>query len=75
MGRGAVPAVIEFLCAAAHERRESGLVTIVDGHWAYCGQGGSEDHEWRRIEATLMADLLAMGPHARHELVSRTQAK
>ena len=64
-------AVIEFLCAASHERRESGVVTVVDRHWAYCGQGGSEDHEWRPIPATPMSDLIAMGPHARQDLVIR----
>jgi hypothetical protein len=64
-------AVVDYLCAASHERRESGAVTVVDGHWAYCGQGGAEGHVWRRIDATPMADLLAMGPHARQELVTR----
>ena len=65
-------AVVEFLCVASHERRESGGVTIVDGHWAFCSQGAAADHEWRRIDATPMAQLLAMGPHAREELVTRT---
>lgn len=64
-------AVVEFLCAASHDRRESGVVTVVDGHWAYCGQGAGEAHDWRRIEAIAMADLLAMGPHARHDLANR----
>lgn len=70
-GEGAVSAVIDFLCAASHERRESGVVTVVDGHWAYCGQGGVEDHDWRPIPATSMSDLMAMGPHARQDLVTR----
>ncbi len=64
-------AVVDYLCAASHERRESGVVTVVDGHWAYCSQGGAEGHEWHRIEATAMTELLAMGPHARQDLVIR----
>ena len=64
-------AVVEILCVASHEHRASGAVTIVDGHWAYCGHGAAADHEWRRIEATPMAQLIAMGPHARQELVTR----
>ena len=62
-------AVVEFLCAASHERREAGGITVVDGHWANCGHGAEADHEWRRIEPTPFADLRAMGPQARHDLV------
>jgi hypothetical protein len=70
-----VSALIEFLCAASHERRGVAAVTVVQGHWAYCGQGGTEDHDWRRIEATPIADLAAMGPQARHGLATRAEQK
>jgi hypothetical protein len=68
-------ALVDYLCAASHERRESGVVTVVDGHWAYCGQGGDEAHEWRRVDATPMAELLAMGQHAREDLVNRASQR
>jgi hypothetical protein len=70
-----VAALIEYLCGASHERREAGVVTLVDGLWAYCGQGGVEDHEWRRIPATAMGDLVAMGAQARHDLMTRVEQK
>jgi hypothetical protein len=70
-----MPALVEYLCAAPHDRRESGVVTVVDGHWAYCGQGAADGHDWRGIQATPMPDLLAMGPHARNDLLTRATQK
>jgi hypothetical protein len=28
-------AAIEYLCSASHERRDEGIITVVEGLWAY----------------------------------------
>ena len=68
-------AEIEFLCATSHERRDAGTVTIVDGRWAYCGEGGDEDHDWRRIMPIAMGELLTLSSHGRRVLLEHTAAK
>jgi len=66
---------IEFLCAASHERRDVGAVTIVEGRWAYCAEGAEGDHEWRHIAPTPMGELAGMGHHARQELLTGAAAQ
>jgi hypothetical protein len=55
-------AMIDLLCAA-HTKAAEGLVTTVDGVWAYCPTGGDEGHEWQKIEATPL-EVLRAGIHA-----------
>jgi hypothetical protein len=39
----------------------SGFVTIEDGGWAFCPEGGFEGHRWHRIEPVGLSDLVRMG--------------
>jgi hypothetical protein len=60
---------IEFLCVATHERRDVGAVTIVEGRWAYCGEGAEGDHDWQPIKPTPIGEPAGMGPNARQALL------
>jgi hypothetical protein len=61
-------AAIEFTCAAHERPSRDGLVTTVDGAWAYCAGGAQEGHVWRRIDAMpvelLRAGIAAAPPQA-----------
>ena len=61
-------AAIEYLCSVAHERRDEGVITIVDGTWAYCGCGAAGDHQWRRIPPTGVAALRVLSAEALRDL-------
>src|ERR1051325_4117692 len=67
LGRRTMGASIEYVCSEAHERRDAGAVTIVDGRWAYCACGAAEEHTWVRITPTELGQLRAPGHGARHE--------
>lgn len=64
-------AAIEYLCAAAHERRDEGIITIVEGTWAYCGCGAAVGHKWQRIPPTEIAELRVLGPTAMRQLADQ----
>jgi hypothetical protein len=68
MGRADLGAAIEYLCSAAHERRDEGTITIVEGTWAYCGCGAAQNHLWQRIPPTGLATLRALSAEALRDL-------
>lgn len=47
-------ALISWVCSVDHsvpDRRDYlSSITLHDGQWAYCLQGGSSDHTWHAIE-------------------------
>jgi hypothetical protein len=61
-------ASIEYLCSMAHERRDEGTITVVEGFWAYCSCGAAENHKWQRIPPTGVATLQALSPEAMRDL-------
>jgi hypothetical protein len=66
-----VGALIEYLCAADHERHDESAITLVEGRWAYCRHGGGADgHDWQRINPTDFGELRTFGATALHDLVS-----
>jgi hypothetical protein len=50
-------ALIEYVCIATHERRGDPSITLEQRAWAYCAAGGSEGHEWTRIDPTAVETL------------------
>jgi hypothetical protein len=61
-------AVIELTCTAHERPSRDGLVTMVDGVWAYCAGNGKDGHVWQRIDAMsvelLRAGIVAAPPQA-----------
>ena len=60
-------AMIEYVCAAQHDRREEPSVTLEQGSWAYCSWGARSGHRWTRIDPTAIEALRspAGNSHAR----------
>ena len=48
-------AVIEWICKSDHvldSGREVATVTVYERRWAFCGRGGSDEHDWQEIKAS-----------------------
>jgi hypothetical protein len=71
---GTLVAAIEYVCGAAHERRDEGTITIVDGIWAYCSCGAADDHKWQRIPPTEIARLRGLSATAMRQLADRDES-
>jgi hypothetical protein len=63
-------AMIEYVCAAQHARREEPSVTLEQGSWAYCSWGASTAHQWTRIDPTAVEDLRSPAGNGRTKLMS-----
>jgi len=70
-----LPAAVEYLCSRAHERRDEGTITIVEGTWAYCGCGAAEDHQWQRIPPTGVGTLRALSAEALRDLAEHVRRR
>jgi hypothetical protein len=70
-------AMIEFVCAAQHDRREEASVTLEQGSWAYCSSGAGSGHKWTRIEPTAVEALRSHvgNGHAKSVPAQEKQAK
>jgi len=50
-------APIEFVCIASHDSRSDPAITLEQKAWAFCGAGGSDGHQWTRIDPTAVETL------------------
>jgi hypothetical protein len=62
-------ALIDYVCTAQHDRREEASVTLEHGSWAYCSWGGSDGHQWTRIDPTAIEALRSPAGNANMRLV------
>jgi hypothetical protein len=63
-------ALIEFVCIATHGSHSDPSVTLEQRAWAYCGAGGSDGHEWTRIDPTAVEALRLRPTNIRIHLAS-----
>jgi hypothetical protein len=57
--------LVKFLCAAkAHaDGRSDSALTIHEGSWAFCPEGGdATGHDWQASDGLPLADALRLGP-------------
>jgi hypothetical protein len=57
--------LVKFVCAAkAHaDGRSDAALTIHEGSWAFCSEGGdATGHDWRASDGLPLADALRLGP-------------
>ena len=57
--------LVKFVCAAnAHaDGRSDSALTIHEGSWAVCPEGGdASGHDWRASDGLPLADALRLGP-------------
>ncbi|MDP9319818.1 MAG: hypothetical protein M3P16_01825 [Chloroflexota bacterium] len=57
--------LVKFVCVAkAHaDGRSDSALTIHEGSWAFCPEGGdATGHDWRASDGLPMADALRLGP-------------
>jgi hypothetical protein len=64
-----VAALIEFVCIATHERRSDPTITLEQRTWAYCAAGGSDAHQWTRIDPTAVERLRSPAGNGKPHLV------
>ena len=67
-GYRGMAAMIEFLCAAQHRRREEASVTLEQGSWASCSRGADSGHVWTRIDPTAIEALRSRAGNSRTRL-------
>jgi hypothetical protein len=63
-------ALIEFVCTAAHERRSDPSITVEQKAWAYCPGGGTDQHQWTRIDPTAIETLRSPAANGHPQLVA-----
>jgi hypothetical protein len=61
--------MIEFVCIAAHDRRDDPSITLEQKAWAYCAAGATEAHAWSRIDPTAVETLRLRPGNGRLHLV------
>ena len=53
--------LVEFCCVAHQRDGAEELVTLYEGHWAFCPAHRDDAHRWRRIAPVELATLRAPG--------------
>lgn len=60
-------ALIAWICRLDHREKERSAdlpnLTLHNGQWAYCPQGGDRDHKWNAIEPAPL-EMLGVRRHA-----------
>jgi hypothetical protein len=61
-------AMIEFVCIATHADHGDPSITLEQRAWAYCAAGGSDGHQWTRIDPTAVETLRSPARNGRLHL-------
>lgn len=62
-------ALIEFVCIADHASHSDPAITLEQRAWAFCAGGGSDGHEWARIDPTAIETVRSRPSGGRTQLM------